>query len=310
MIGDPTDKPATRKQLSREEVLKNTRTWKEQASRILDFAGPNKAEFKFNSEWLARLTPAELVNICSKLTVPQLIEREMFQKRLKGEGTVYAHEFLYPIFQGYDSVAMNVDLEVGGSDQIFNMLVGRTLMAALKGREKYVLATKLLVDKEGNKVGKTTGNALFLDSTPENFYAGVMAFPDETILLGFELLTDVNLEGLAADIQNNPMRQKKRLSFAIVRLLWGEAAARKAENYFENTFQEKSPDFDIKVSAGETLAVTISPFTPLNSLSDAKRLIKQGGVDVNGTTVKDPALKIRVGDKIKVGQRTFLKAAK
>src|SRR4030066_1487933 len=124
-----------------------------------------------------------------------MLERDMFQERIKENKPIHLHEFLYPVAQAVDCVEMDVDLEIGGSDQVFNMLIGRTLMKAIKNKEKYVLSTKLLVDKEGNKAGKTTGNALFLDSTPEDFYSGIMSFPDEVISLGFELLTEMDLKG-------------------------------------------------------------------------------------------------------------------
>jgi tyrosyl-tRNA synthetase len=306
MIGDPSDKLATRKKLTREQVLENAKSWRQQAAKVLDFEGKNPAKIMYNSEWTDKLSQKDLVEIASNLTHQQIIERDMYQKRIKNGDAIHFHELLYPIYQGYDSVAMDVDLEIGGSDQIFNMLVGRTLMKAIKGKEKFVLATKLLVDKEGQKVGKTTGNALFLDSTPENFYAGVMSFPDETIELGFELLTEVPMDGIAEKVKGNPMSEKKRLASEIVKLLWGEKSAKKAQESFEKTFQERAPEFNIKVNAGSTLAETISPFTSLASISDAKRLIKQNAVDVNGIAVSDPSYTIKPGDEIKVGSRTFL----
>ncbi len=154
MIGDPTDKLATRKKLTREEVLKNAKAWKKQASKLLDFGGVNPAKIMFNSKWSDKISFKELIEITSNLTVQQLIERDMFQARLKSNEPIYLHEFLYPVAQGYDSVEMNVDLEIGGNDQLFNMMVGRNLCKAIKSKEKYVLTTKLLVDKEGKKVGK------------------------------------------------------------------------------------------------------------------------------------------------------------
>jgi len=306
MIGDPTDKLATRKKLTREQVLENAKSWQEQASKVLDFKGANPAKIMFNSEWSDTMTFKDLIEISSNFTWQQLIERDMFQKRIKENKPIHFHELLYPIAQGYDSVAMNVDLEIGGSDQIFNMLAGRTLMKAIKGKEKYVLATKLLVDKEGEKVGKTTGNALFLDSTPKEFFAGIMSFPDEVIHLGFELLTEVPLEGIQEKVKKNPMNAKKQLALEVVKILWGEKDAKEAQNSFENTFQERKPTFDIKVSAGITLAETIAPFTQRQSISNAKELIKQNAVDVNGKTSSDPSLLVKKEDKIKVGSRTFL----
>ena len=306
MIGDPTDKLSTRKKLTRVEVLENAKSWQEQASKVLDFKGVNPAKMLFNSEWSDRISFKDLLEITSNFTVQQMIERDMFQERLKKNEPIYLHEFLYPVAQAQDSVVMDVDLEIGGSDQVFNMLAGRTLMKAVKGKEKYVLATKLLVDKEGNKVGKTTGNALFLDSSPNDFFAGIMSFPDEVIHLGFELLTEVPLEGVEKKAKKHPMEAKKELAFEVVKILWGEKDAKEAQLSFENTFQERKPTFDIKVSSGGTLAETIAPFTQRQSISNAKELIKQKAVDVNGKTSSDPSLLIKKEDKIKVGSRTFL----
>jgi tyrosyl-tRNA synthetase len=308
MIGDPTDKMATRPKLSREKVLENAKAWKTQASSLLNFEGKNPAKIMFNSEWLDKVTFKDLIELTSNFTVQQMIERDMFQERLKKNEPIHLHEFLYPVSVAIDCVEMNVDLEIGGNDQLFNMMAGRTLMKAVKGKEKFVLTTKLLVDKDGKKVGKTTGNALFLDSTPDKFYAGVMSFPDETILLGFELLTEVPLEGIEEKIKGNPMLEKKHLAFEIVNLLWGKEKAKMAEKAFEKTFQEKAPTFDIKVNSGNSLAVTITPFTNLTSMSDAKRLIKQNAVEVNGNKINDSSYIIKSGDEIKVGTRTFLKA--
>jgi tyrosyl-tRNA synthetase len=306
MIGDPTDKLAVRKKLTREQVLENAKSWKAQASKVLDFSGDNPAQIRFNSEWSDKLHARDVIEISSNLTYQQIIERDMYQARIKNNTPIYFHELLYPVFQGYDSVAMGVDLEIGGSDQVFNMLIGRSLMKAINNTEKYVLSTKLLVDKEGKKVGKTTGNALFLDSTPENFYAGIMSFPDETIALSFELLTETDLTDIDHKVKQEPMREKKRLAFEVVKLLWGESEAKAAEVNFQKTFQDRTPDFNIKISAGESLINTIVPFTSLGSISDAKRLIKQNAVEVNGITATDASLKVAPGDKIKVGSKTFL----
>lgn len=306
MIGDPTDKLATRKKLTREQVLENAKAWYKQAGKVLDFEGKNPAKIVFNSEWSDKVTFKDLIEITSNLTVQQMIERDMFQERIKTNAPIYLHEFLYPVAQGYDSVEMDVDLEVGGNDQMFNMMVGRTLMKAMRGKEKYVVTTKLLVDKEGKKVGKTTGNALFLDSKPEDFYAGIMSFPDEVLLLSFELLTEIDLKGLPEKIKKDPMAEKKHLAFEIVKFLWGEESAIKAQNSFKETFQDKKPEFNIKVASGSSLSQTIAPFTTLASISEAKRLIKQNAVDINGKVITDPSYKVESGDEIKVGSRTFL----
>ncbi len=308
MIGDPTDKLATRKKLTREQVLENAKAWKKQASMVLDFDGENPAKILFNSEWSDKISFKDLIEITSNFTVQQMIERDMFQERLKTKTPIYLHEFLYPVAQAQDSVEMDVDLEIGGNDQLFNMMAGRTLMKSVKNKEKYVLTTKLLVDKEGKKVGKTTGNAIFLDSNSNDFYAGIMSFPDEVISLGFELLTEIPLDAINKQIKENPMVEKKRLAIEVVSLLWGEEKAKKAQENFEHTFQERRPVFDIKISSGSSIISTITPFTSLGSISEAKRLIKQKAVDVNGKIVEDPSYQVKSGDEIKVGSRTFLKA--
>jgi len=308
MIGDPTDKLATRKKLTREQVLENAKAWKSQAEKVIDFEGENPAKILFNSEWLDKVNFKDLIEITSNVTYQQLIERDMFQERIKKNEPIFMHELLYPIAQGYDSVVMDVDLEIGGNDQLFNMMMGRTLIKAIKGKEKFVLTTKLLVDADGKKVGKTTGNALFLDSKPEEFYAGIMSFPDSVIGLAFELLTEVPLEGLTEKIKKDPMAEKKHLAYEVVKLLWGQKEAEDAAQVFKQTFQERSPEFNIKVNAGESLAKTIIPFTSRQSASAAKELIKQGAVDINGQKVTDGSVTIKPGDEIKVGGRTFLKA--
>lgn len=308
MIGDPTDKSAARKQLTRKEVTKNSENWKSELKNILNFEGKNPVTIMQNSEWSDKVTFKDLINITSNFTVQQMIERDMFQKRLKKEKPIYLHEFLYPVAQGYDSVAMDVDLEIGGNDQTFNMLAGRNLMKAMKNKEKYVLTTKLMVDKEGLKVGKTTGNALFVSSGPEKFYGGIMSFPDEVIGLAFELLTEVDLNGLKEKIEKDPMVEKKRLAYEVVRLIWNQNDADKAQKAFERTFQEGDPDFKKTVVIRKNLTYTIANI--VGSKSKAKRLINQGAVSVNKKKVSNPTLKINVSDKIKVGSKVFVKAIK
>ena len=192
MIGDPTDKGATRKKLTRVEVLENAKDYQEQAGGYLKFDGENPARVMYNSEWSDKLTYRELIELSSNFTVQQMLARDMFQKRLADEKPIYLHEFLYPLAQGYDSVAMDVDLEVGGNDQMFNMLCGRTLQKNINNKEKFVLTLKLLADETGKKMGKTEGNAVFLNQTPEDMYGAVMSWTDGTIVPGFEMVTDVS----------------------------------------------------------------------------------------------------------------------
>jgi len=302
-IGDPTGKISARKQLSKKEVEENLRGWFKTISQIIDFKGENKAEIRYNSEWNEKITFSDLIEITSNFTVQQMIERDMFQERIKRENPIYLHEFLYPVAQAIDSVKLGVDLEIGGSDQLFNMMAGRQLVKALTGKEKYVLTTKLLEDKEGKKVGKTEGNAIFLDEPPEKIFGGVMAFPDQMLITAFELFTEFDLTKLKTEIEKNPMDQKKKLAFEIVKIIYGEEKAKQAQEKFEKDFQQKKPTYDLKIELNENLLETIYPL--LASKSEAKRLISSGSVDINGKTVKNYLAKIKAGDKIKIGKKIF-----
>lgn len=307
MIGDP-DKLSVRKPMTREETRRNSESWKDQAKEIIDFEGPNPATLVYNSEWLDKVSFRDLIEIASKFTAQQMLERDMFQKRM-GEGRpVYLHELLYPVAQAYDSVFMEVDLELAGSDQTFNALAGRTLMNAMKGKDKFVMTTKLLVDAKGDKIGKTMGNALFLDSTPENFYGGIMSFPDEVIALGFELLTEVPLGGIEKRVKENPMGEKKQLAFEIVKLLWGEKSATKAQKHFEGTFQNREmPNLEVKPIDSIKLEDALIELNLAGSKSEAKRLIASGGVDVNEQKVIDLNFRLSGENTIKVGKARFAK---
>lgn len=309
-IGDPTDKLATRKMLTAEQTKENSQSYQGQASKILNFNGSNPAKLMFNSEWNDKISFKDLIEICSKFTFQQLIERDMFQERIKENKPIHFHELLYPIAQAIDSVKMDVDLELGGNDQTFNMLAGRTLMQALKGKEKFVITTKLLVDAKGDKVGKTTGNALFLDRPAEEFYGGIMSFPDEVLPLGFELLTRVPMDKVKTmDFKEKPMELKKRLAFEVVKIIYGDQAANQAQTQFENVFQKKeAPQNEQVIQVKAVSLEDILVETNLaKSKSEAKRLIEQGAVDVDGKTIKDSHFQIKAeGDiVIKVGKKMF-----
>lgn len=312
MIGDPTDKLATRKLLTRQQTRENSENYKEQSGRILKFEGLNPAKLKFNSEWNDKISFKDLIEICANFTFQQMIERDMFQKRLKENKPIHLHEFLYPVAQAIDCVKMDVDLELGGNDQTFNMLAGRTLMQALKGKKKFVMTTKLLVDARGNKVGKTTGNALFLDSSPENFYGGIMSFPDEVLSSGFELLTRVPMVEISAmDFKGQPMEFKKRLAFEVVKIIYGDQCAYQAQSQFEKVFQKGDvPTGKELIKVRSTLLADVLMEVGLvKSKSEAKRLIDQGAVDVNDKTTKDSHFQIEQNSEaiIKVGKTKFVR---
>ncbi len=313
MIGDPTDKTAARSQLTRAEVLENAKLYQAQAGRYLDFKGANPAQLLYNSEWSDKLTFKDLIEISSKFTVQQMIQRDMFQERLKDEKPIYLHEFLYPLAQGYDSVAMDVDLEIGGNDQMFNMMAGRDLMKALGKREKFVMTLKLLADDTGKKMGKTDGNAVYLDMDPENMYGAVMSWPDGMIGIAFELCTKVSMEDLKeiqkqlSDKQVNPRDLKMRLAYEITAIMHGQEKATAAEEHFVKTVQNKEVPEEIeevKLEIGNWKLVDLLKEIGLTeSKGEARRMIEQGGIKVDGEEVKDIDYQIEIGEKGKLLQR-------
>jgi len=303
MIGDPTDKASARKKLTKQKVRRNLAKYKDQARKIINFEGANPAEIKFNSEWLGELGFEKVLHLASSFTVQQMIERSMFRERISSGKPVFLHEFFYPLMQGYDSVAMGVDLEIGGTDQLFNMLAGRALTKEITGRQKYVLTTKLLTDEKGQKMGKTEGNAIFLSDRPEQIFGKIMAMSDEMIVPAGELLTDMPLEFL-----DGPMERKAQIAHEVVSQIYGIDEAERAGEYFKKTFQKREPDFSRKARAG-VLSKVVSRAANV-SMTSAKRLIKTGAVDVDERTVTNPAEDISVGRNVKVGKKTFVKVIK
>lgn len=315
MIGDPTDKSATRKQLTRKEVLANCKLYKKQASRILSFSGSNPAKFLFNSKWLAKMSFGDVVELASHFTVQQMLERDMFEKRVEEGKPVHLHEFFYPLMQGQDSVAMKVDMEVGGNDQTFNMLAGRTLMKEVLHKEKFVLATALLADANGKKMGKTEGNIVAMSDSPEEMYGKVMSWTDGMIMGGFELCTDVSEAELTnmrhqMDAGENPMPLKRRLAREVVSVLVGEKEAAQADEQFTRVHQEHEAPQDmptVSATAGMTLTDALVSGRLVTSNSEARRQIEQGGVKVDGAVVTDPKASVAAGAVIQKGKRHFVK---
>ncbi len=318
-IGDPTDKLATRKQLTRAEVLENCRKYREQASKFLDFkSAKNPVQLRFNSEWLDGLNARDMLEIASEFTVNQFLARDMFQKRIADKKEIHIHEFMYPLFQGYDSVAMDVGMEVGGNDQTFNMLIGRD-MQKRRGKEKYVFAMKLLVDPTGKKMGKTEGNMITLEDTPEDMYGKVMAWGDGMIIGGFELCTDVPMEEvreIEAELGGgaNPRDAKARLAREIVTLYHGAPAAKKAEAAFVSTFQKKeTPEniVELRIKNKELGITNLLVEAKLAaSRSEARRVVEQGGAKVDGRVVEDVNAVVKITKKgvlIQKGKRYFVR---
>lgn len=299
MIGDPTDKTAARKKLSREEVLNNCKRYKDQISKFLDL---DKIEIKYNSEWLSKMNFGEVLELASQVTVDQMLKRDMFVNRMKDNKPIYIHEFMYPLMQGYDSVAMNVDGEIGGNDQVFNMLVGRDLV---KNKDKIVIATKLLVDPTGKKMGKSEGNMVSLDQSPEDMFGKVMSWTDEMMPLAYELLTEENVPNI------HPKEIKINLAKKIVTLCHDAAAAEKAHQAFEQTFSKGELPEDIltvKTTAGTSLVDIVVENKIVESKSEFRRLVEGNGVEIVGKgKVSDAQIKISEPIEVKVGKRRFLK---
>ncbi|OGH92333.1 MAG: tyrosine--tRNA ligase [Candidatus Magasanikbacteria bacterium RIFOXYD2_FULL_39_9] len=311
MIGDPTDKTSARQKLTRKQVLENCKNYKKQSEAILNFKGSNKVEVKYNSKWLGKMSFEDVVELSSHFTVQRMMERDMFESRMKEEKPIYLHEFLYPLMQGYDSVAMDVDGEVGGNDQTFNMLAGRTLMKDLKNKEKFVLTTKLLVDASGKKMGKTEGNMVSLSDKPEDMFGKVMSWTDEMMDKGFELCTTLPMNEVKKleAIMPNPRDRKLKLAYEVVKTFLGEKFAKAAQENFHRVFQEKSKPQEIpelKPSATDIITV-LAESGICKSKSEARQVIAQGGVKINDKKVEGIDEQVKSGDVVQKGSRFFVK---
>jgi len=313
-IGDPTGKHTVRKTLTREQVLSYAKNYKKQIRKILDFDKSN-VRFLHNEEWTNKLKPIDMLAIASKFTVARLLERDMFQRRIKAGKDIHVHEFLYPIFQAYDAVTMDVDMQIGGNDQTFNMLAGRTLMKKMKNKETFVLTTKLLVDPTGKKMGKTEGDIISLDESPKETYGRTMSWPDILISLGFELLTRIPMAEINKLMKSNsnPKDIKIRLAKEIVTMYHSKKEAQEAEKEFNKVFKEKGlptkiPEIKINIKKINILDLLVK--TKLaSSKTKAKRLILQKGVKIDTKVQNDwrEIVEIKKGLIIQVGKRRFVK---
>jgi tyrosyl-tRNA synthetase len=319
-IGDPSDKKAMRPQLSHRQVLENAKTYKKQAAKILDFGVKiNSCEIKFNSQWLDKINNKELIELASRFTVQRLIERDLFQRRLKEKKPIGLHEFLYPIYQGYDSVAMNVDMEVGGDDQTFNMLVGRDLMKSYRKKEKFVLTVPLLEGTDGRKMSKSWGNVINITDSAGDMFGKIMSLPDNLIVKYFTLCTEVSskeirmIEKRLKSSKVNPKDVKIKLGREIVSVYHGKEKARVAEEEFERVFKKKKlprniTRFKVREKKISLLNLLVkAKLTP--SKSEAKRLVLQRGVKIDGKIEQGwrRMVEIKKDRVIQVGKRKFIK---
>ena len=321
MIGDPSDKTSMRVKLSVDEVQKNLKSFKQQIGKILDFKDQqNPIEFKFNSKWLSKLTFEDAVELASNFTVQQMIERDAFKKRILDQKPLYVHEFFYPLMQGYDSVAMDVDVEIGGTDQTFNMLAGRTLLKRLKNKEKFVMATTLLENPvTGEKLmSKSLGTGVGLDEPAKSMFIKVMQLPDEGVIQCFIDCTRLPLPEIDTlqkrlSSGTNPRDIKLKLAEEIVRMYHGQSAALKAyKDWTEQVGEKKIADDveELKIPSGIiNLVDCIMSVKAAESTSQARRLIAQGAVRLNDDRIEDlnTEIVLKDGDILHIGKKYTFK---
>jgi tyrosyl-tRNA synthetase len=316
-IGDPSGKTSARQQLSREEVMKNTEDWLRQIKPLMNFTDQeNPAKVMYNHDWLSKLTMEEVVNLASNVTVQQMLERDMFQKRIKDEKPIFLHEFLYPIMQGYDSVAMEVDVEMCGTDQIFNALVGRTLLKKLKNKDKFVMAVNLMENPvTGELMSKSRGTGIFLSFSAEEMYGAIMSQPDEMIKVFLVNNTRMSLSEIESLLKSeNPRDAKMKTAWEIVKLIKGEEEANHAQENFVQKFQKREAPMDLaEISLGvseELLMNILKKCLPKKSGSDLRRLLDQGAVKISEDVKSDGQEKINIpveGLVLKAGKKDWFK---
>lgn len=314
-IGDPTGRDTTRPMLTDKEIEANFRDWKKQASKILDFS---KIKIMRNGDWLDKITLPEFIKLMAKTTLQQLTERDMFQERMKKKLPIYGHEILYPMLQGYDSVMLNVDLEIGGTDQTFNMLMGRELQKAYHHKEKWVLTTPLINGLDGRKMSKSYGNYIALTEKPEDMYGKLMRISDDMIIEYLTLLTDIShseINDIALQLKNNelnPMQAKKKLAYTITAMYHNIKKAAQAQENFEKISQEKGlPEKIEKCFVPHkkiSLVDLILQCHLAKSKNEAKRLVDQKAVSLNNEILNDWHREITPQDKqiLKTGKRNFV----
>jgi len=316
LAGDPSQRGRARARISEREIKENIKTWRSQVKKIIDLS---KVKIKYNGDWLLKLGLREIVNIASNVSAVRLFQREMFQERIKKGDTVWLHETLYPLLQGYDSVVLDTDLEVGGTDQVFNMLVGRELQKKMKNREKFVLTCPMLLGIDGKQMSKSSGNCVWIQDSPDQMLGKIMSIPDDLIISFFDLLTAVSRDKILRyekDMKSgkaNPRDLKKSLAVEIVRMYHSPAKANKAAAEFARVFEKKElpseiPQIRLKAKALNLLDLLVK--TKLaSSRSEAKRLVVQKGVRVDGKVENDwrKTVEIKEGLVAQAGKRRFVK---
>jgi tyrosyl-tRNA synthetase len=308
MIGDPTGRSEARPPLSREQITRNAETYRGQAFKILD---PDRTEVRFNSEWMNELGVRQLIEIAAHISVARLLERDDFEKRLADEEPLFLHELLYPMIQGYDSVALQADIEIGGTDQKFNMLLGRELQRHFGQTPQVVMTMPLLEGLDGvRKMSKSVGNYVGLTDKPEDMYGKLMSIPDRLTVRYYELLTAAPPQEIAAvkSGELHPMEAKKRLAEAIVKEYHGDDAAARAREYFESKHQRREipPSVQVyRIAEDLWICELMKQLQFTTSSSEARRLVSQGAVRVDGRTITDVNFRFVPGEHkvLEVGKR-------
>lgn len=295
LIGDTSDKDTERPNLTREEIENNFQTYKKQAERVVDFT---KINVKYNSEWLKNLSFEDIVKLTKHFSVGDFVGRELIRKRLSENKRVGLHEFLYPVMQGYDSYFLDTDIQIGGTDQTFNMQAGRELQKDLRNKQSFIITNVILEGTDGRKMSKSWGNAIWLDDTPEDMYAKVMAIKDDLIIQYFTLATNTPMPEIeeikkSLDGGEHPMDIKKKLAAQIVTELFDIDSAKRAGESFENRVQKKeAPDEILSVNYSldnnPTACDAIIDNNLASSKTEVKRLSEQDGIKINGEILKDP----------------------
>ncbi len=318
LVGDPTGKSEIRKPLTTEEVNKNAETYKKQAFKILD---PNKTKVRFNSEWLSKMSSIEFAELGKMQTVARMLERDDFRKRFENQQEVSVIEFYYPLLQAYDSVHLKSDIEIGGTDQKFNLLMGRTMQKRMGVKEQVVVTMPLLEGTDGvQKMSKSLGNYIGITEQPKDIFGKIMSISDELMLRYYELLSHISVDELKK-LQNglkdksvHPKKAKEDIALEIVERYHGKDASLKAKEEFEHIFKEKGLPDEISVfkvkweDKGMWLPQIMKDSGLSKSTSEALRVIKQGGVSVNGKKWDSPDKNLPKGEYLlKVGKRKFLK---
>ena len=314
MIGDPSGRNKTRPQLTLEETKINAESYINQAGQILDL---EKLEIVYNSDWLNKMHFSDVIKLSSHYTVARMLERDDFTKRYQSETPISIHEFMYPLAQGMDSVHLNADIELGGTDQKFNLLVGRDLQKEYDQEPQCVLTLPLLEGTDGqDKMSKSYGNDIGLTDSPQEMYGKTMSITDEMIVKYFRLAADasdevlVKIESNLNDSSYNPRDAKRLLARSLVELYYDSDSALKAEDHFDEVIVNKSipddiPEFQIESETSLVDAVFLSKVVA--SKSEVRRLVKQGAVSVDGKKIDDASFSLRSGQVIKIGKRRFLK---